>query len=99
MKRRRRFQFGNSQHNGGQPMQPQQQINLPMKDLAGFVFNVGALIAIDTTSYEAGNEKRLVGLFLVGPVEHVFFGEAADAAYVWYLQLTGQARIAQPGAQ
>jgi hypothetical protein len=101
MKRRRRFQFGNSQHNGGQPMQPQQQINLPMKDLAGFVFNVGALIAIDTSDYKPDEPTRVrvIILHLVGPVSHTFTGADADAAYVWYLQLTGQARIAQPGAQ
>jgi hypothetical protein len=81
-------------------MQPAQQINLPMKDLAGFVFNVGALVAIDTSMYKPPptpeGHNRIIILHLVGPVEHIFENEAADAAYIWYLQLTGQARIEQP---
>jgi len=96
MKRRHRFQFGNPQHNGDQPMQPQAQINLPMKDLAGFVFNVGALIAINVVGYEQGISGRIVILYLAGPVEHYFTDERADQAYLWYLQLTGQVRITSP---
>jgi hypothetical protein len=71
-----------------------------MKDLVGFVFNVGALVAIDTSAYKPPptleGHHRIIVLHLVGPVEHVFEDEAADAAYVWYLHLTGQARIGQP---
>ena len=74
---------------------PAQQINLPMKDLAGFVFNVGALVAIDCQKYTTREDPtRSITLHLVGPIAHVFEGERADAAWLWYLQLTGQARIA-----
>lgn len=81
-------------------MQPQaQQLNLPMKDIAGFLFNVGALVALDVSGYHTEPDcpdphRNQVTLHLIGPIAHVFTGVAADQAYLWYLQLTGQARIA-----
>ena len=72
---------------------PQQQINLPMMSLEGFTFNVSSLIAIDATGYTHGIEGRKVVLHLVGPHAHVFSDTRADAAYLWYLNLIGQARI------
>jgi len=68
---------------------------MQLKDIAGFLFNIGAYVAMNVVGYTAGVDGRIIILHLAGPVEHHFTNERADQAYVWYLQLTGQARIAQ----
>ena len=69
------------------------QINVPMAIVAGFIFNVNALIAIDVSIYKAGDEGRMIFLYLLSEVTHEFTNERADEFYLWYLQFTGQARI------
>lgn len=73
-----------------------------MVNVAGFCFNVGALIAIDLTEYVSKDDRNIAGqerttpiiiLHLAGPTTHSFFGERADQAHEWYLEITGQKKI------
>jgi hypothetical protein len=68
-----------------------------MANVAGYVFNLGSVIAIDLTHYEATNQQRRITLVLVGPALHVFKGEAADLMNDWYLTISGQRQV-QPVA-
>lgn len=75
-------------------MQPQaQQIQIPFQTIAGFVLNMQCLIAIDLSCYVPGVEGREVVLHLAGPHEHTLENERADQAYVWFMQISGQARV------
>ena len=70
------------------------QVNVPFSTpIAGFIFNVNSLIAIDTGGYEQGAEGREIHLYLVGPHVRTFSNAAADEAHAWYLRFTGQAHI------
>jgi hypothetical protein len=78
-----------------------QSAGLPLAEVAGFTFNVNAIIAIDRsayigTAYEAdqpGHEARAITIHLLGPTYFTWVGTDADQAEHWYLQLTGQARV------
>ena len=72
------------------------QIQIPFANVAGFIVNMNSLVALDVSHYEQGKEGRTVVIHLVGTHEHYFEGERADAAYLWYLSITGQARIVGP---
>lgn len=72
---------------------PAPGLNMAIANIADYAFNIGALVSIDMTSYKEGAEGRIVVIRLVGDVSHTFQGDRADAAFYWYLQLTGQARV------
>jgi hypothetical protein len=61
--------------------------------VADFLFRLDTMIALDLSYYKEGAEGRNISLVLVGPYEYVFENERADAAWFWYLQMTGQNRI------
>jgi hypothetical protein len=67
-------------------------------NIADFVFNIGTLLAMDLSGYQQGAEGREVVFVFVGPYEHIFQQERADAAYLWYLEISDQNRIEKPTA-
>lgn len=77
-----------------QPQQPQQQqINIPLVNIAGFAFNPLTIVAIDLQGYVEGEPGRAIHLHLAHDCGNEFVDEAADQFYYWYLVLTGQAKI------
>jgi hypothetical protein len=75
-------------------MQPR-QVTIPLIEVAGFVFNVGSVIAIDRVDYleDPNAEDRCITLHLVYDVAHEFIGARADQFNLWYLQVTGQSHV------
>lgn len=73
-------------------------------NVAGYIFNIASIIAIDMTKYspnppsaEETNDRtrqlyfhRSIKLVLLGPTTHVFEKERADAMHDWYLTMSGQ---------
>jgi len=75
---------------------PQTHARIGFTNIADFVFNIATLLAMDFSKYEQGKEGRTAKLVLVGPYEHSFTDKDADQVFLWYLEISGQARI-QPG--
>lgn len=63
------------------------------QNVNGFVFNPMTIVALDFLKYEPGKPGRTVIFHLLGPVSRVMVDTAADAAYKWFLESTGESPL------
>ncbi len=66
---------------------------MPIVYFGDVALNVGGMIAFESADYEAGKEGRAFSILMITGDRYTFKDTEADQAAMWFLQVTGRAKV------